>query len=425
MKLEDHKQLAETSVGTPIGNLLRRYWTAALLSSELDAESAPVRVRIMGEDLVAFRDAEGRVGLLGEHCAHRGASLYFGRNGEGGLRCWYHGWKYDRDGNCVDMPNEPPQTRFCDKVKQTAYPCVERAGVVWAYLGPRDKKPELPQLEWLTVPESHVFVSKRLQRCHWTQGMDGDLDAAHLSILHDDLLKDRAANPRNKSASWLLHEILPKIETHQTEAGLLMGARRAADADTYYWRVNQWFVPGYTNFPIPGDNPQAGHAWVPIDDTQCWAFTFSWHPARPLREDEIAQMRKGTDVHAELIPGTFNPAQNASNDYAGAHAPHAKQPWMGVKKLQAQDIAMTEAMGALYNRTRENLVPSDVVIAQVRHRLVAAARALQEGSEPPGLDARDYRLRPLAAELPRGVTSWREAVGERMETRPETFRASI
>jgi phthalate 4,5-dioxygenase oxygenase subunit len=151
MKLEDHKQLAETSVGTPMGNLLRRYWTAALLSSELDAESAPVRERIMGEDLVAFRDAEGRVGLLGEHCAHRGASLYFGRNGEGGLRCWYHGWKYDRDGNCVDMPNEPPQTRFCDKVKQTAYPCVERAGVVWAYLGPRDKKPELPQLACLCV----------------------------------------------------------------------------------------------------------------------------------------------------------------------------------------------------------------------------------------------------------------------------------
>jgi phenylpropionate dioxygenase-like ring-hydroxylating dioxygenase large terminal subunit len=425
MKLEEHKLLAATGAGTPMGDLLRRYWTAALLSSEIEAEGAPLRVRLMGEDLVAFRDNKGRVGLLGEHCAHRGASLYFGKNAEEGLRCWYHGWKYDLAGNCLDQPNEPPPTRFCDKVKQTAYPCIERNGVVWTYMGPPEKKPALPQLEWLTVPESHVFVSKRLQRCHWTQGMDGDLDNAHLSILHDELLKGRAANPRNKSAAWLLQETLPKIETMQLPAGLLMGARRQAEADTYYWRVNQWFLPGYTNFPIPGDNPQAGHAWVPIDDTQCWVFTFSWHPARPLRTDEIAQMRAGTDIHADLIPGTFNPAQNADNDYAGPDMPHAPQPWMGVKKLQAQDIAMTEAMGPLYDRTKETFVASDSVIAQVRHRLIAAAQRLREGGEPPGLDAKDYGLRPLAAELPRDLTAWRDAVAERMETRPETFRASV
>jgi phthalate 4,5-dioxygenase len=425
MKLEDHKLLAETGSNTAMGNLLRRYWTAALLSRELDVGGTPVRVRLMAEDLIAFRGPDGKVGLLAEHCSHRGASLYFGKNEDCGLRCSYHGWKYDVDGNCIDMPNEPPQTQFKGRVKHTAYPCIEKNGVVWAYMGPRAKQPPLPALEWLTVPESHVFVSKRRQRCHWTQGMEGDLDSAHLSILHNDLLRQRALDPRNRSAIWAMRELQPKLETQPMPAGMLLAAKRNAEPQTCYWRINQWFMPGYTNWPIAGDNPQAGHAWAPIDNENCWAFTFSWHPTRPLTESERTQMQGGNDIHAQVDPVTFEPLQNASNDYAGQGEPKPRQPWMGIKKLQAQDLAMTESMGPLYDRTQENLSASDLVIAQARHRLIAAAKGLEDGKEPPGLDPQDYGYRPLAMELPRDVKAWRDAVAERMQARPETFRVSV
>lgn len=425
MKRDEHEILAATGAGTPMGALLRRYWMPALLAREIEAEGSPVRLRLLGENLIAFRTAEGKVGLLGERCAHRGASLYFAKNADCRLRCWYHGWQYDLEGNCVDQPNEPPQSQFKDKVKQKAYPCLEKNGVVWAYLGPKDKRPPLPALEYVTLPESHVFVSKRIQHCHWTQGMEGDLDSAHLSILHNDLLRQRAADPRNRSASWAMRATQPRIELEPLPNGLLMAARREAEPDTYYWRINQWFLPGFTNWPIPGDNPQAGHAWVPIDDAHCQVFTFSWHPARPLRAAEIAQMRAGSDVHTPVEPESFVPLHNAANDYAGPNALAPRQPWMGVTALQAQDIAMTESMGPLYDRTQENLVASDAVIAQARHRLIAAARDLAKGVEPPGGDPEAYRFRPLAMELPRSVAQWRDAVAERMAARPETFRISI
>jgi len=207
-------------------------------------------------------------------------------------------------------------------------------------------------------------------------------------------------------------------------AGMLLAAKRGAEAGTYYWRVNQWFLPGYTNWPIPGDNPQAGHAWVPIDNENCWVFTFSWHPGRPLTETERKQMEAGSDIHAQVDPVTFEPLQNAANDYAGDGAPKPRQPWMGIKKLQAQDIAMTESMGPLYDRTQENLSASDLVIAQARHRLIVAARDLADGKDPPGRDPGDYGYRPVAMELPRDMEAWRDAVAERMMARPETFRVS-
>src|SRR5262249_21510721 len=189
-----------------MGKLLRRYWVPALLSEELpEPDGAPVRVRLLGEDLIAFRDTRGRVGLLAENCSHRGASLYFGRNADCGLRCSYHGWKYDVAGNCVDMPIEAPTSAFRHKVHHTAYPCEERAGLVWAYLGPAERRMPMPELEYLLVPESHVYVSKRFQECHWTQGMDGDLDSSHVPFLHGSLLHaEQPANGSNGS-QWEPH----------------------------------------------------------------------------------------------------------------------------------------------------------------------------------------------------------------------------
>ena len=424
MRAADHKLLSQTGPGTPMGNLLRRYWTAALLSRELpEPDGAPVRVRILGEDLIAFRDSTGKVGLLDEHCCHRGASLYFAENKECGLRCWYHGWKYDTTGACVDQPSEPPGKRFAKEVKIKAYPTIEKSGVVFAYLGP-GKPPKLPALEWLTVPDSHTYVSKRIQHCHWQQGMDGDIDGAHLSFLHGktDALDKAPDLQGSNSVDWLRQDIHPAFLMKKSPARILLGTRRKAGTDEYYYRINQWFMPGYTTIPLPGDGTLAGHSWVPIDDTRSLTFTWSWHPKRPLTEAELEEFKSAkVSVHATLIPGTFLPYYNRANDWA---AP-AKQPWMRVRNFQAQDMGITESMGPLYDRTREMLGSTDAVIVAVRKRLLDAARKVAKGGTPPGLDPQTYALRPFSALLPRSEKDWVGAVGDAIETRPETFRFSV
>ena len=427
MTPQDHKLLSETSRGTPMGELLRRYWTPVCLSRELVVDGAPLRVRLMGEDLIAFRDSAGRPGLLREFCAHRGASLYFARNGEGGLRCWYHGWKYDIAGNCLDQPNMPEDKRFCDKIKQPSYPCVEKGGVIWSYLGPPGTAPALHDLEWLLVPDDHVYVNKRLQLCHWTQGMDGDLDSSHVAFLHAHADTQIPGPNDSQAARWRNRDLTPKYEVEPFGAGLLHGARRQADEGTHYWRVGQWFYPGFTTIPPSGgDAPLTGHSWTPIDDTRTWVFCWAWHPARPITEAERTTFETGDNFFAPLLPGQFRPRANETNDYAGPDAPPARQPWMRVRHFQGQDMAATETMGALYDRTQENLGVVDLLIVRARQALIDAARRLEQGHEPPGRgDPRSYRLRPVSAALPRSVNSWVDALAEPMSARPETFRPSV
>ena len=285
---EENDLLTHTGRGTPMGDLMRRFWLPALLSRELEADGAPLRVRLLGENLVAFRNTEGKVGLLRENCAHRGASLYFAKNEECGLRCLYHGWKYDIDGNCLDQPNEPPQTQFKDKVKQPAYPCIERNGIVMTYMGPPEKKPPLPEFEWLTVPESHVYISKRYQDCHWLQGMEGDIDSSHLGFLHGiEAMKqgDRARHGRLFDARRRRHlsEARDRAQGQHDRAGRAARCRSAASllahrrlADAVLHRAAG----------LPADAALGGHAWVPVDDTKVWAFGISWHPKRPLTSQE-------------------------------------------------------------------------------------------------------------------------------------------
>ena len=426
MKLDDHRLLAETGAESAMGKLLRRYWTAALLSRELQAGGSPVRLRLMAEDLVAFRAADGKVGLLAEHCSHRGASLFFGRNEDCGLRCWYHGWKYDRDGNCIDMPNEPPQTQFCGRVKHKAYPCVERNGVVWTYMGPAQTIPALPELEWLTVPESHVYVSKCIRECHWTQGMEGDLDSVHLGILHQEIFRKRASALGHNSAAWIIRDLTPAEEIVEHPAGIMNATYRDVEGDQRYWKVGQWYLPWFTQVPgFVGDGPLGGHAWIPIDDERCWVFAFSYHPTRPLADRELSGKGEISAFHADTIQGTRVTVCNASNDYAGPDAPPARQPWMRITNVQAQDIAMTESMGALYDRTKECLGHSDRRVVMTRRRLIAAARALERGAEPPGGNPKDYRRRPVSLLLPRNLSSWTEAIADAIDARPETFVPSI
>ena len=182
---EENELLTRVHADRPMGRLFRRYWIPALLSEEIpEPDCPPVRVRLLGEDLVAFRDSEGRIGLVGEHCAHRGTSLFYGRNEECGLRCIYHGWKYDIEGNVLETPAEPAGSQLKNKVRHTAYSCVEAGGMVFAYLGPREQKPLFPTYAWLGVPQNQVYIAKSLLECNYLQALDGDCDSSHLNFLH-------------------------------------------------------------------------------------------------------------------------------------------------------------------------------------------------------------------------------------------------
>src|SRR5713101_3193614 len=388
LKREQQELLTQTGPATPLGELLRRYWVPALLSEELPApDCPPVRVKLLSERLIAFRDSAGKLGLIDEFCAHRGVSLYFGRNEECGLRCPYHGWKYDNMGHCLEVPSEPEDSNFKKKVKLKAYPCVEQGGVIWAYMGPPELKPALPALEWATVPADQRFVSKRLQESNYLQALEGGLDSSHVSFLHSGELHSDPLHRDTKGAHYQ-QDRQPTFEVIESPGGLYIGARRNAEPGHYYWRVTQWIMPWYTMVPPYGDNALNAHAWVPIDDENCFTWSFTYHPTRPLSAMELDTMRNGGGIHVELIPGTFRPIVNKDNDYMiDRRAQKAGRTLSGVKGIAMQDAAVQESMGPIQDRTKENLVSTDNAIIMARHRLRRAALALPGGATPPGLTA--------------------------------------
>ena len=402
---EENDELTQTGRGTRMGNLLRRYWVPILLEEELPEPDCPqVRVRIMGEDLIAFRDTYDRFGLVGELCEHRAASLWFGRCEEGGIRCAYHGWKYDVEGRCVDMPSEPPQSRFKEKIRLKAYPARLRGGIVWAYMGPPETMPELPEMEWSILPPEHVFVSKRLQESNYLQAIEGGIDSSHVSFAHRYNLEDDPMHANTVGNAYLKADTHPKFEVAESDGGLVIGARRNADEDSHYWRITQFVLPWYTLIPPFGENPMGGHMWVPIDDESCWAWSINFHPSRPLEEAEVAEMRAGKGIHCAYIPGTYLPLANQRNGYLMDRAAQkARKTFSGVAGIAMQDASLQESMGRIQDRTTEHLGTSDIGIIMARRRLLKAARALEQGEEPPGRDPASQRVRSASLLLPHDV----------------------
>jgi nitrite reductase/ring-hydroxylating ferredoxin subunit len=389
-----------------MGELFRRYWIPALLASELPGpDCPPVRVRLLGEDLVGFCDTEGHYALLDQFCPHRGVSLFYGRNEECGLRCSYHGWKFDVEGRCVDMPSEPEESNFKHKVRIAAYPMARLGDVLWAYMGPPDARPELPEIEWARLDPAHVFVSKRIQRTNYLQALEGGIDSSHVSFTHRFNLDD---DPFHKGAGgnvYLKSDGRPRFEVVESGAGLLIGARRNADERHYYWRITQYLMPWYTIIPPFGDHVIGAHAWVPIDDETCWAWSINYHPVRALLEDEVAIMRAGGGIHCAYKPGTFEPLADASNDFLiDREAQRAKRSFSGVAGIAMQDASLQESMGRVQDRTRERLGTSDSGIIMARQRLLRAAKALAaDDATPPGLDPRAQHVRSAALLLPKDV----------------------
>jgi phthalate 4,5-dioxygenase oxygenase subunit len=403
LRKEQNDLLTQTGPGTAMGDFFRCYWVPALLAEELpENDCPPVRVKLLSERMIAFRDSEGRYGLIDEFCAHRGVSLWFGRNEHGGIRCPYHGWKYDFTGQCVEVPSEPVESGFCQKIKLTGYPLVKIGDVLWTYMGPTEHKPPLPEWEFARVPAEQTFTSKRLQECNWMQAMEGGIDSSHVSWLHsgnlnsDPLFKGARGNQYNMS------DKRPVFEVVDSEGGLYIGARRNAEEGHYYWRITPWVMPCFTMVPPRGDHPIHGHFWIPIDDENCWTWSFDYHPVRALTDKERQAMKDGKGIHVAYVPGTYRPRANKDNDYlVDREAQKKGTSYSGVEGIAMQDASLQESMGPIVDRTKENLVSTDNGIIMARHRLLRAAKALRErGIRPPGIDPVHQRVRSAAIVLP-------------------------
>jgi phthalate 4,5-dioxygenase len=392
--------LTRTGPGTPMGELFRRYWIPALLDWELpERDCPPVRVKLLGERLIAFRDSEGRIGMIDEFCAHRGVSLWFGRNEECGLRCSYHGWKYDVNGQCVDLPSEPGE-RVRSRIRLKSYPCVELGGVIWTYMGPTGQRPPLPNFEWVHLPASHRVTTKRWQESNYLQALEGGIDSSHVSFLHRG---DLATDPfhRNTAGAKFAKSTNTTFDIVDSAGGLIIGARRDADPGNSYWRITQWIMPWYTLIPPYAGNALNGHAWVPMDDENCMAWSMTFHPTQPIPEEHIALIKDGNGVHAELIPGTFRPVANRSNDYLIDRAKQKSgRHYNGVKGLAMQDASIQESIGRIADRSKEHLLSTDRAIVSARQRLIKAGNEVQKGGNAPGLSPEDQLVRSASFVIP-------------------------
>jgi phthalate 4,5-dioxygenase oxygenase subunit len=397
---ETNEFLTRTGPGTPMGELFRRYWIPALLDWELpERDCPPVRVKLLGERLIAFRDSEGRIGIIDEFCAHRGVSLWFGRNEECGLRCSYHGWKYDVNGQCVDLPSEPGE-RVRSRIKLKSYPSVELGGVIWTYMGPTGQRPPLPNFEWVHLPASHRVTTKRWQESNYLQAVEGGIDSSHVSFLHRG---DLATDPFHRNTAGAKFAKSTKTTFHilDSAGGLMIGARRDADPGNHYWRITQWIMPWYTLIPPYAGNAANGHAWVPMDDENCMAWSMTFHPTHPIPEEHVALIKDGNGVHAELIPGTFRPVANRGNDYLIDRAKQKSgRHYNGVKGLAMQDASIQESIGLIADRSREHLLATDRAIVSARQRLIKAGNELQKGGRAPGLSPEDQLVRSASFVIP-------------------------
>ncbi len=407
LSVEDNELISRTGPGTPMGNLMRQYWVPAMLSSELPRPDCdPVRVLLLCEKLIAFRDTNGKVGLVADACPHRGASLFFGRNEECGLRCVYHGWKFDVDGTCVDMPNEPAESNFKSKVKAVSYPCQERGGIVWTYMGPRETPPPLPEWEPNMLPNSAESIAVVQQECNWLQVLEGDIDTIHVNFLHGGATNDG----RERSAHFVVAD---------TDFGASYGAYKDGPPDMTYWRIGHFLFPFYSMAP-PGRLGVriAGIIRVPMDDEHTLSYSVSPHAGQgELGQASYATARAQNTIGANgvgnpVLPATtdwhgrFRAVANPSNDFfIDRDMQRRKQNYTGILGIGVQDAAMTTSMGPIYARQNEHLGTSDTMIIRVRRRLIAAARALAEnGTVPPGVDhPHVYAVRSGWVNLPNGA----------------------
>lgn len=388
----DNEMLTRTGPETPMGQFFRRFWQPVALSRELpENDGAPKRVTVLGEELIAFRNTKGEVGLVDSKCPHRGANLYFGRNEDCAIRCVFHGWKFDMEGKPVELPNVPPNSQYHKTMRLKAYPTREYGGIIWAYLGPKDSDektlPEVPQLEFGRLPETHRYVTKKLQECNWAQSVEGALDTSHFSFLHMPAPsvpsnENPDAPADEKRLRWIREDPMPQFSLLEHDVGFVVGGARRADGQTRYWRTAQFALPSHSTTPstLPGET-HFGYTWVPIDDYNCWIYTYAWNPSRPITDEEMAKFKIGHGVIAE-VDENFIPIRNRSNEYLIDRQMQKHVNFTGVKGVAEQDAMIQDSQGRIADRTIEHLSASDAAVVRFRRKVLEGAKALAAGKEP-------------------------------------------
>ena len=412
---QENELMTRTNAGTPMGEVMRRYWLPAALSTEIpEPDCPPVRIGLLGEKLVIFRDTQGRIGLLSEFCAHRQASLFLGRNEECGLRCVFHGWKYDVEGNCLDMMNESPESNYKDEIKLTAYPTVELAGIIWAYMGPKDRIPPEPKFDFTQAAATHLGVSKNRQECNWLQGLEGGVDTSHVPILHKEF-KSQFTKGGYVANSNFAKAGPPKVEVDITDYGYRYVGIRVLSEEEKFVRSYHFVMPFHQIRPALRElGPiMAGHIWVPIDDesSMVWHWSYALEDAAPLTE------WKDLDAFARGGPEDWGPdfrgVRNIANDWLIDRQAQKTETFTGIKYLNIQDQAVQESMGPIADRTKDHLAPSDLAIAQLRRMLIQAASTVADGGDPPGVSDTYYKLRAFDRVMPADA-QWRDLMLDEM-----------
>ena len=388
----ENELLTRVGPGTPMGSFMRQFWVPACMSSELAADGPPLRLLLLGEKLIAFRDSSGRVGIMDHRCPHRCASLFFGRNEEGGLRCVYHGWKFDTEGNCLDMPNVQPDRSFARKLKARAYRTAERGGLVYVYMGAAKEAPPLPELEPTLCPPDETMLVCRQRECNWLQAMEGDLDTSHFGFLHGGSIAADDIDPDNMDR-FQVSDRAPEYHVRETEWGTMYAAYRPAEPGALYYRFAHFVLPFWTLYPNGSiSNNVTGQAWVPMDDTHTMVFNVGWtHRAPPLARNRAGEPIPGLERNARFLPNTtdwlgrWRSAVNKTNDYEIDRDVQRHLSFTGISGVPHQDAAVTESMGDIVDRTLEHLAPSDRMISLTRRRLSTLVRAFQKDGSLPAM----------------------------------------
>jgi phthalate 4,5-dioxygenase oxygenase subunit len=426
--MNDVNTLTRVGRGTPMGELMRQYWIPAIMSSELQADAPPTRVKLLGEELIAFRTTSGKVGIMDHRCPHRGVSLFYGRNEEDGLRCVFHGWKFDAEGRCLDQPNLPQRQVSLHNASARAYRAAERGGVVWIYMGTRDVAPPLPNFPVLSLPQDRLSVWCEQRECNWLQCLEGELDTSHAGFLHMGMANAQTPyGPQGSSIDVLNRAIEYKVA--DTDYGLLAGGYREADENSLYWRFANFLFPFYTQPPPCALGQEAiARAWVPIDDTHTMLFAVSTDTfvmASGPRAARAPVPVVGMSFDYQFLPNTtdwygrWRLTANPGNDFLIDRSVQRSASYSGIEGLDVQDAAMQVSMGPIADRSLEYLVPSDLAVARTRRRMLKVLQDFQEkGTAPPGVDQPDaYQAWSGYTTAPK-TGDWRKVYEDNLPKKP-------
>lgn len=383
---EDNQLLTQTNTGTPMGELFRRYWIPALKSDELESDGKPQRIRLLGEDLIAFRDTEGEIGLIDEACPHRGTSLYYGINDGCGIRCMYHGWKFDIKGDCTEIPSEEGDPKFRKKIKLKNYPVKEVNGIVWTYMGPIEKQPPFPNFYWMNLPEENTMSERVWQECNYAQVMENDLDYVHAAFLHK-------AHGKQETGEGILstdlgidpdHPLVKNPPVKQDVEDSNYGKRCVAvgignETENAFMEIHYIF-PFYTYPPRFGGEDGMWHAFIPRDDYSTWSWDVQFSHNHPI------DVQANHDRRGLKLDEHFKKQISLENEYAQSRELQKTGNFSGIRGIANQDHAATETMGAIVDRSNEHLGTSDLPIIHMRRLLLQQVKAFQEGKEPFALD---------------------------------------